>query len=452
MYTARYLGVDGFGELSFALAFTGLFGIFIDFGLNTLIVREVARDNMLAGKYLLNVIGMKALLSVITIIMIAFTINFLDYSNHTMNIIYIVALSVIFNSFSGIFYSIFQAYEKLAYQSFGMILNSVLLLAGVMVAISQDFDVFGFAYIYFIVSIILLGYTFVVNLKKFVFPKIEIDFGFWKHIIKQALPLALIGIFVTINQRIDRIMLSSMIDMTSVGVYSAASNLILVLEFIPAAYIMSIYPFTSRLHSSKKQLEFILERSIKYMSMIGFPIGVGTTLLADRIIFLIYGQEYFPSISALQILIWSNVIIFVAILFNNLLISTNKQALVSKQIGIVAVANIIMNFILIPEYSYIGASIATVMSSLIGFIILYYSVSKNGYSCSTALISSIMKMIISCSIMAIYIFIFNELNLFVLIFSSALIYFIVLWATKIFDDVDVELFGSIIKLKQNQMK
>jgi len=41
MYTARYLGAEGFGILSFALAFTGIFGVFADLGLRQLTVREV---------------------------------------------------------------------------------------------------------------------------------------------------------------------------------------------------------------------------------------------------------------------------------------------------------------------------------------------------------------------------------------------------------------------------
>jgi len=49
MYTARYLGAEGFGILSFAIAFTAIFGIFTDLGLHQLTVREVARDKSLAG-------------------------------------------------------------------------------------------------------------------------------------------------------------------------------------------------------------------------------------------------------------------------------------------------------------------------------------------------------------------------------------------------------------------
>ena len=55
MYTARYLGAEGFGILSFALAFTGIFGVFADLGLSTLTIREVVRDKSSANKYIENV-------------------------------------------------------------------------------------------------------------------------------------------------------------------------------------------------------------------------------------------------------------------------------------------------------------------------------------------------------------------------------------------------------------
>ena len=43
MYTARYLGAAGFGILSFALAFTGIFGVFSDLGLSTLTVKKITK-------------------------------------------------------------------------------------------------------------------------------------------------------------------------------------------------------------------------------------------------------------------------------------------------------------------------------------------------------------------------------------------------------------------------
>jgi len=447
MYTARYLGAEGFGILSFALAFTGIFGVFSDLGLSTLTVREVARNKSLAKKYLGNITAIKIILVVITFGLIVITINLVGYPEQTIKVVYLVVLSVIFGAFSNMFNSIFQAYEKMEYVSVGRILSSALMLSGALFAISQGLSVIGFAFIYFLASVIVLIYSSAISTWKFAKPKIEVDWSFWKPTIKEALPFALVAVFVVINQRIDRIMLSKMVDMTSVGWYSAAYNLVLMLEFIPAAFVSSIYPLTSRFYSSKERLEFMLRRGTKYMFMLGLPIGVGTTLLADKIILLIYSQDYIPSISALQILVWSEVIIFVAILFNNLLVSTNKQILVTKQVGIVVSANIIMNLILIPRYSYIGASVATVISSFVSFILLYNYISKEGYFLTNELIRPCMKILISCLVMGVYIFFFRELNFFILILSSALIYLVLLYLMKILDDIDINLLKDVLKYR-----
>ena len=104
--TARYLGAEGFGVLSFALAFTVIFGVFADLGLRQLTVREVARNESLARKYLGNVAVMKVILVILTFGLIALTINLLGYPELTIKVVYLIALSVIFNSFNNMFYAI----------------------------------------------------------------------------------------------------------------------------------------------------------------------------------------------------------------------------------------------------------------------------------------------------------------------------------------------------------
>ena len=167
IYIARYLGADGFGILSFAIAFTGIFSIFADFGLNILTVREVARNKLLTDKYFSNVLIIKIILSILTFGMIAVVINLIGYSQETINVVYLVALSVILTAVSGLFYSIFQAHEKMEYQSIGQIINSILIFAGVFIGRYYGFNVSGFAFIFFISSAISLIYIFIVIMEIF---------------------------------------------------------------------------------------------------------------------------------------------------------------------------------------------------------------------------------------------------------------------------------------------
>jgi hypothetical protein len=100
MYAARYLAPANFGILSFAIAFTGIFAIFGDFGLQPLMVREIARDRTIAPKYLANVSLMKVMLVAVAFGLIALTINLIGYPEETINVVYLFGLSFVFQASS----------------------------------------------------------------------------------------------------------------------------------------------------------------------------------------------------------------------------------------------------------------------------------------------------------------------------------------------------------------
>lgn len=455
MYTARYLGTEGFGILSFALAFTGIFGIFIDFGLGQLTIREVARDKSLTSKYLVNISVMKVILAVIIFGLIALVINLLGYPEQTIKVVYLLAFSVIFNAFTQVFNSIFQGFEKMEYVSLGQILNSILMLSGVIFAIKQGVGVVGFTSPFLIASIVVLGYSLIVLKWKFVNTtlieapwKIGIDWNFWKSTIKEALPFGLTGIFITIYYYIDTVMLSLMVPNANavIGWYNAAYRLILVLISIPSLYVTAIYPVMSKFFkSSEKSLKFIFERSIKYMLLISIPIVIGTTLLADRIILLIFGSEYVPSIIALQILIWSFLFASIGGVFGYLLNSINRQATLTKIVGCGMALNIMLNMLFIPNYSYIGASIATDITRFFVISAEFIILSKIGFNLpNRVFLTWVLKAIASSLIMAGFIIFFKNINLLLLIVISMLLYFIGLYLMKEFDEKDLSLVRRLI--------
>jgi len=447
MYTARYLGAEGFGILSFALAFTGIFGVLTDLGLSPLTVREVARDKSLAKKYLKNISVMKAILVTITFALIAIVINLLGYPEQTIKVVYLISISVVFNSFTAMFYSIFRAFEKMEYQSLGQILSSVLMFSGVLFAISQGFSVVRFASIYFIASSIVFGCSFIICVWKFVKPEIEFDWNFWKPTIKEALPFGLTGISGMIYTYTDSIMLSLMQGDEIVGWYNAAYRLILILLFIPGIINSAIFPTMSKFYiSSQNALKLMCEKYFKIMFIIGIPLGVGTTLLANKIILLIFGREYRPSIIALQILIWTIVLTFAGASFVKLFESINKQIIITKISGICVIINILLNLLLIPKFSYVGASVATVITEFIlvgGIFIFAY---KFGYGIeSKKVVKNISKVIIVSLVMGAFLWYFKSLNLFILMIFAILFYLIMIYIIKGINYEDVQMFKRIIR-------
>lgn len=448
VYTARYLGAESFGILSFALAFAGIFGVFTDLGLATLTTREVSRNKSLAGKYLVNIAVIKILLAIITLCFIALAVHIIGYPQNIANVIYLVSLSPIFGNFTGLFNSIFQAYEKMEYFALAQTLSSFLMFLGILLAICYKFDVVGFAFIYFIVSVIVFLYALLTCLTKFVKPNYKLDLSFWKPIILEALPFGLTGLFLSIYFWIDSLMLSFMVGNEAVGLYNVAYRFLSVLLFIPTLFSITVFPAMSKFFiTSPNKLKFVQTKYFKYMAVIGIPIGVGVTLLANKIILLIFGSGYAESTMALQILVWAAVLIFMSSTFARLLESSNRQIIMTKITLICAIANILLNLFTIPILSFLGASISTVLTELLALIMVILVSSKIGYFLSKDIFKTLIKISIASLLMGILIILLNDLDILIIIPISTLLYFTFFYIFKGFDNDDIKILNEIIRMK-----
>lgn len=446
IYTARYLGVKDFGVLSFAVAFTAIFAIFANLGLNRLMVREIARDKSITRKYFANATGIKIILALFTFALIALTVNSLNYPQETIRVVYLVALSVIVTAFSKTFNSVFTAFEKMEYVSLGNIIRNLLLLLGALFAIRRNLGITAFAFLYLLASLFVFTYSFVTSIVKFIIPRVEIDWHFWKAALREAWPFGLTIIFVTIYFQIDSVMLSLMRGDKAVGFYNAAYKIIFVIFSVRIALHTSIFPVMSRFYqSSKKTLKPICEKMFKYSILFIFPVAMGTTILARRFILLIYGMEYLPSVIALQILVWALVMLF-ANFTPRLFEATNKQIIFTKIAAGGVVINILLNLLLIPKFSYPGAAVATCLTELMVLILGLGIVSKIGYGLQLIpTIRTVLKVVMATVIMGIFIRYFYFLNLPLLIILSALIYALLLLGMRIFDSTDISIFRSLFK-------
>jgi O-antigen/teichoic acid export membrane protein len=451
IYIARYLGAEGFGILSFAIAIAGIFFILTDLGMSTVTVRDVARDKSLGSKYIGNGLIIKLILSVVSFVLIALTTTILKYPPQTITVVYFIFLSTIIGSISTFIYSVFQAHESMEYQSVGQILNSILMFSGVFIAMALALDVVGFSIVYFISSLITLIYALIIYVWKFSLPPIEIDTVFWTKILKTAIPFGITGIFVTIYFWIDSVMLSIMVGNEAVGWYNASYKFISFFLSFQSLFIISIFPVLSSFYKkSKKSLKFAYEKSVKYMLVISIPIAIFVTLTADKIILLIYGQGYLPSIIALQILIWTVVFMFITNISSNFLGSIDQQVVVSKVTAIGAVVNILLNLLLIPQFSFVGSSFATVITEIVILPFLVYIIHKNNYTNISPLVKNLPNILFSCLIMSLFLIFFNNLNLFILIVASAIIYLGVIFITKTLDEDDKWILKNILNIRKER--
>ena len=445
IFIVRYLGDVEYGKYSFAFAFTSLFAILSYFGLELVVTRDVARDKSQAGRYLGNIALIELIFSIITFFLIFITINLMNYPYDTKLAVYILGGAVLLEAtFIKLFKSIYRAFEKMEYEALVMILGKCIFVCLGFFVIFSGYGLIELVSAYLLTNLITFLFSFLITIKKFTVPKFEIDTRFWKYLILTAIPFGLAGVLNLIYVRTDTIMLSIMKGDAVVGWYNAAYALVSVLSFLNAALITAIFPSMSNAFaSSKKSLNGIYENSFRYSFILLLPIAVGTTLLADRIILFMYGESFIHSIGALQILIWSGVLSFLNSLYYTTLGAINRAKTVSIIMGSGAIVNVFLNLLLIPKLSYIGAAIATIATQGTCLILAFYFMSK--YLYRLPLHKNIVKPLIASLGMGFFVFCFLDVNLLVLVFAAAIVYFVIFTCMKGFDKEDLELLRRLIK-------
>ncbi|WP_440954695.1 flippase [Methanosarcina sp. Mfa9] len=449
IYLARYLGVESFGKYSFIFAYLGFFGIITDLGLGDILVREMSRDSENMPIIFGNAFIIKLTLSIIAIFLSIMTISLIGYPAETTTCIHVASIMLLFMSFSDAYRTVFQTTLTMKYDIISKLIYRLVSAWLILYTVHSQGTLLQLILILLFSESIrtLLNYEFS---KKIFIAKYNIDFLMWKFLFKESLPIALSSVFLLIYHRIDIIMLSMMKDDISVGLYSAAYKLSEPLSLIPFAFISSFYPVMSRsFKNSMETLNKSYEICLKYIIIFMAPIVFGTTIISDEIILLVYGSSYSDSSNALKILIWGLLFISINYLLTSLLISIDKQKLTTLNMGVCVLINVVLNYLLIPQYNYTGASIATLATELTFFIISYHCVSKNIKSHPIHRIS--IKPVEACLIMSIFICYLKEctdFDIIVIIFFASLVYSTSLLKLNVFSSEEIAVIKKLLKLNR----
>ena len=441
---ARYLGVSDYGIFGFATSLTGILAITMDLGTSSHIVRHIATDYDSAPKYLGNAIPLKVILVLGTLILTLVILLLMKCNEVVITVTLLFTIEMIFKSYINLFNGSFQAFEKGKYQGIGNTILNALTLTFILLAIFTDLGIVGIAISYILANLVALIYEYYVLNKHITKPKFELDRKFCKKIVRYSIPFAITGLLYTIYYSIDIIMLTNMISDYATGIYNASYKLISVLTLFYSVYTAVIFPVMSKFFKNDESMLLIsFEKSIKYLMLAIIPIAFATVLYSSDIIHLIYGHEYDAASSALSILIWTVCLLFISGAANTLLNASHKEMTVTKIYAIAAVFNIVLNFFMIPYFSYNGAAITTVLSDVLIVIIQCYVIYKLGHKPNKKLYSDLIKIIMGSIILGIALY-FLHLNMWIALPVGIIIYFTTIYLLKFFDEDDAYVIKEIL--------
>lgn len=304
---ARFLGDLGFGQYSFITASIFLGNTISSFGMDTLLIREVAQRDKIDAQLIGKAIWLQVSISIIYIVILQLVANQLPLSTReAIAAIRVYSLALVPLAFFSVFSAILRGAERmdlffhasLASAAFQIVLGVVLLFqgAGLLTIATLLLVTHG-------LSAFLAGWLNQKYIKDF-----EIDWDVSRAKIidmsRQCLPFATLAILGFLLQRMGIFSLSFIAGEKETGIFSAAFRIIEGSKLIHFAFLGALLPRLSRAQVNVEDDNALGASSLWFLFFIGSVIALLLTILAGNIIQWLYGEAFSAAIAILQIGIW----------------------------------------------------------------------------------------------------------------------------------------------------
>jgi O-antigen/teichoic acid export membrane protein len=447
---ARNINPEDLGKFYVSLSFASIFLTIIDLGQANVLTREVAKDDIAAKKYIRSIMAIKFPLIILSSAMVAAMANVLNYPDITKNLIYLSVGIMILDSLSTTFFAIIRGYHNLSYESvISVLMQAVILILGLffihehlglyflMVATISG-SIFRFS-----TSLILLTKKWKVSLRP------DFNWPAMKAILAITAPFAMFAIFNKLYLYLDTVMLSKLAGDYETGIYQIAFKFIFALQFLPLAFVASLYPAFAKYWgegNESTQLAVTFERAINYLTFIALPISAGIFAIAPELI-RFFKPEYAAGVGPLRITILALFFIFLNYPIGSLLNACDRQKDNTRNMLIALALSVVLNIFLIPKFQAWGAGITVLATNITMFALSLGYVPKIMKLRPQKMLMPFLKAAISTALM--FMFVINlkgSYNVFIVSGIGGMIYFVALFLSRAVRREDVvSIWGSFAR-------
>lgn len=370
MLTARYLGPSNFGIINYAASMVAFVTPIMQLGLSNVMVQEIVNHPEKDGEILGTSILMSLISAGFCVVGLVVTVFFWNAGETDTLIVCGLYSTILFFQAIELFVYWFQAKYLSKYTSIASfaaylivaLYKVYLLISGKSVywfAVSNSFD------------IMLIAIACFVLYKKKGGGRLSVSLTTAKRLFSKSHYYIVSSLMVVIFAQTDRVMIKNMLGNSETGFYSAAVICAGLTSFVFSAIIDSFRPL---IFENKKKSDATFENSMSMLYSIVIYLALVQsflmTIFAPFVIKILYGNDYAPAVSALQIVVWYTTFSYMGSVRNIWILAEGKQ----KYLWMInlsgAVANVLLNYLFIPKWGINGAALASLITQFFTNVIV----------------------------------------------------------------------------------
>jgi O-antigen/teichoic acid export membrane protein len=356
----RAVGPSDFGTLALGLTVAQLFAMCANFGLDDLLVRDIARTPERTS----DLLGDQVLLRLTTLPVAALgglVISLLDpahaalYDWLALYAALHAGLLVVCAAFRGLG----RPRDHALLLSVQMLLIATASIAASLATHRIELIAAGFA----IGTMATLGIGYALLLRAGLQPRYAWRPGVWSGLVRTSLPFGLVLLGILLQDRFVFICVALLQDPHATGWFGAAYNLVLALASIAMAASVAAYPVLAREHHQHPpEFVHITTTMVTCALVVGLAIAGVLSLAAPLLVPVLFGADYEPTVQVLEILIWALPTFSVSLVLINVLEAADRQRACAIAIGQALIISAPVCWLLIGGWGLPGAAIAYVIA------------------------------------------------------------------------------------------
>lgn len=367
----RAYGPEGFGILSFAVAYIGFFALAAGFGSGAYLTKSIARDRDSLAHDVYNALIMKVItLTVLSAVAIG-AVAALGQNRTTVVVVAIACLGMWFAVLNEVVAGALAGLERMARPALWATLQIYVASGLGLLVIANDWGIEWYAMTVAIAGVVPLAAN-LWTLRHDLRQHGGIDLARWRVILRGGFPLMILGAFLLVYGTTEIPILKAISGEEVVGWYGVAYRWVAIPMFIATAVMNAYFPRLSALgRNPDGEFAFHANRALRLVMFVSVPAAAGITAIAPSLMEFFYRGRFDESVLLMQILSIQIPLTALDSVLVMLLVATDRVRGFVIVAGIAAALNPLMCLVAIPlaerigPNGAVGAAIVTNVTELI---------------------------------------------------------------------------------------
>lgn len=367
---ARQLGPASFGYFTFAVSFVPLFLVFSNWGISVLLVREFVRDRSRLAELFSSALLLLGGLGVLGLLA-SFTLAPLFVSSATgYYALVLVGLALFIDQLSMLVGAVFKAFEAMKFYALVVIVNRVLstTFAGLVAVAGGGLVEVCLAYLVASGCALALGVTIVHRR----FQRLELrtaNRSLARRLFILGRPLGLAEFLNMAVYRVDAVMLQAIRGPVELALYGVAYRFFEVVVSTSWALGNVALPRIARTGRSAASTR-MFGAFATLLACVCVPATVLVPFVDDWLVRTVFSPRYAEAASAVSILVAAAMFYGIGHLSRVSCVALGLRGAITAIAGTTLVANLAMNAYAIPRYGFVGAAWTTLITEVLGALLL----------------------------------------------------------------------------------